>query len=267
MILCPAANWKRGFSHKSPPGRIKWVDISSIERMIPLPTLLLILLPLFGTSLGAAFVIPRTKKTPPVTVLNGFAAGVMTAASVWSLLLPAIEQSQDLGVFSFFPAFCGLWLGVLFLKILEQRMIFSSSSMLSFAVALHNLPEGMAVGAAITAWHHGDLSWTGCFALSLGIAIQNLPEGAIISLPLAADGTSRSKALGAGILSGMIEPMGALLTMLLAESVLPALPYLLGFSAGAMLYVVVTELITGDRCGIWFTAGFSLMMLLDVALG
>lgn len=230
-------------------------------------TVFLILLPLIGTSLGAALVYLGPKSMTQPAALNGFAAGVMTAASVWSLLLPAIEQSQFMGFFSFFPAFAGLWLGVLFLFVLEKQISFENNTMLSFAVALHNLPEGMAVGAAITAWHHGDLSWASCMALSLGISIQNLPEGAIISLPLASQGRSRSHALGAGVLSGIIEPAGALLTILLAELLLPVLPYLLSFSAGAMLYVVVSELITDSRCTLWFTAGFSLMMLLDVALG
>ena len=232
-----------------------------------MPSLILILLPLFGTSLGAATILFRQHSLLRPLALNGFAAGVMTAASVWSLLLPAIERSQHLGIFSFFPAVAGLWLGVLSLNCLENRFRHREGSMLSFAVALHNLPEGMAVGAAISAWHQGDLSWAGCFALSLGIAIQNLPEGAIISLPLATRNRPRFKALGAGILSGIIEPIGAVFTVLLAELLLPVLPYLLSFSAGAMLFVVVAELITDRRCVLWFTAGFSLMMLLDVALG
>ena len=229
-------------------------------------SLILILLPLFGTTLGAATVFfPQRSLLHPLA-LNGFAAGVMTAASVWSLLLPAIERAQHLGNLSFFPAFAGIWLGVLSLNFLENRIWHCEGSLLSFAVALHNLPEGMAVGAAISAWHHCDLSWAACFALSLGIAIQNLPEGAIISLPLAAQGTPRIRAFGAGILSGIVEPVGAILTILLAEILLPALPYLLSFSAGAMLYVVVTELIRDPRCSLWFTAGFSVMMALDVAL-
>ena len=232
--------------------------------MLPL---LLILLPLLGTSLGAGAVFLGPKAPVRPSGLSGFAAGVMTAASVWSLLIPAIEQSQHLGRFAFLPAFAGLWLGVLFLRCLEGRFFSGDRSMLAFAVALHNLPEGMAVGAALTAWHHEDLPWTGCAALSLGIAIQNIPEGAIISAPLASRGQTRGKAFGAGVLSGIIEPAGSIVTMLLAELVLPGLPWLLSFSAGAMLYVVVSELITGRRCALWFTAGFSLMMLLDVALG
>ena len=229
-------------------------------------SLILILLPLFGTALGAATVFFRQRSSLHPLALNGFAAGVMTAASVWSLLLPAIERSQHFGSFSFLPAFAGIWLGVLSLHWLEAWIRQREESMLSFAVTLHNLPEGMAVGAAISAWHHGDLTWFSCFALSLGIAIQNLPEGAIVSLPLTGRGRSRTKALGAGILSGIIEPIGAIFTVLLAEIVLPILPYLLSFSAGAMLFVVVAELITDRRCVLWFTAGFSLMMLLDVAL-
>lgn len=230
-------------------------------------TLFLILLPLLGTSLGAGAVFLGPKVPAHPLSLNGFAAGVMTAASVWSLLIPAIEQSRHLGVFAFFPAFAGLWLGVLFLRSTERLFHGEGKSMLTFAVALHNLPEGMAVGAALTAWHHGDLTWAGCAALTLGIAIQNIPEGAIISMPLASQGASRRKSLGAGVLSGIIEPVGSIVTMLLAELVLPILPWLLSFSAGAMLYVVVSELITDRRCALWFTAGFSLMMLLDVALG
>lgn len=230
-------------------------------------TFFLILLPLIGTSLGAACVLFKTGPMLHTAALNGFAAGVMTAASVWSLLIPAMEQSLHLGFFAFFPAVTGLWLGVLFLLLLENRMTVENGSLLTFAVALHNLPEGMAVGAALTAWHHGDLTLAGCTALAIGIAIQNLPEGAIISLPLVSRNKTRLQALSAGILSGVIEPAGALLTMLLAELALPALPYLLSFSAGAMLYVVVSELLSGKRCALWFTAGFSLMMLLDVLFG
>ena len=230
-------------------------------------TLLLILLPLLGTSIGAASVLLPSRSLLRPLALRGFAAGVMTAASVWSLLLPAIEQSGHLGFFTFLPAFAGLWLGVLFLQALENRFPEDGCSMLTFAVALHNLPEGMAVGAALTAWHHGLLSLAGCAALSLGIAVQNLPEGAIISLPLASRGVGKRKALGAGILSGIIEPMGSIVTMLLAELVLPFLPWLLSFSAGAMLYVVVSELINDRQSSLWFMTGFSLMMLLDVALG
>ncbi len=236
-------------------------------------TLFLILLPLAGTTLGAAAVYAKQHLycARHTTALNGFAAGVMTAASVWSLLLPALERSQNLPIPAFLPAVVGLWLGFLFLIQLERIAPAEGNSMLCFAVALHNLPEGMAVGAAIAAWHSGGLSYTAVLALSLGIAIQNLPEGAIISMPLAARGMSRRKALGAGGLSGIVEPVGAAVTMMLAELVLPVLPYLLSFSAGAMLYVVVRELVPEScvlhRGTLWFAAGFSLMMVLDVALG
>lgn len=232
-------------------------------------TLIFILLPLIGTTLGSAAVLLPTRRLllNPVG-LNGFAAGVMTAASVWSLLIPAIEQSVHLPVPSYFPALAGLWIGFLFLRLLEHfPSPVPDRSMLCFAVALHNLPEGMAVGAAIAAWQSGAVSLPSVAVLSLGIAIQNLPEGAIISLPLKANGTTRLKALGFGILSGIIEPLGAILTILLWELVMPVLPFLLSFSAGAMLYVVVSELIADSKCALWFAAGFSLMMVLDVALG
>lgn len=235
--------------------------------------LILLLLPLIGTTLGAAAVyLGRSGPTDAHRVtLSGFAAGVMTAASVWSLLIPAIEQSEALAVPSFFPALLGIWAGFLFLDILDRLLDPArSGSMLYFAVALHNLPEGMAVGAALAAWHTGEVSFSAAAALSAGIAIQNLPEGAIISLPLSARGTSRYKALGAGFLSGVIEPLGAALTLAFAELALPVLPYLLSFSAGAMLSVTVRELVpeAATRRGtLWFAVGFSLMMVLDVALG
>ena len=224
-------------------------------------TLLLILLPLIGTALGAAVVCLRCKPEflSPVR-LNGFAAGVMTAASLWSLLLPAIDRSAGDPI----PALAGLWAGFLFLHGLETT---PQDSLLRFAVSLHNLPEGMAVGAAVAAWEAGEIGLATVAALSLGIAIQNIPEGAIISLPLQAEGALTGRALLAGIGSGVIEPMGAILTILLSELALPALPYLLSFSAGAMLFVVVSELVTGKDCTLWFAAGFSLMMTLDVVLG
>ena len=240
-------------------------------------TLFLILLPLVGTTLGAAAVYPGRQKSVPdrQKALSGFAAGVMTAASVWSLLIPAIERSAGLPVPVCVPALTGLWAVFLFLYFLEHLTDHFRSkgdaSLLCFAVALHNLPEGMAVGAAIAAWHSDGLSFASVLALTLGIAIQNLPEGAIISLPLAAQGTTRHKALGAGFLSGVIEPIGAVLTLIFAELALPVLPYMLSFSAGAMLYVTAQELIseasTTRRGVLWFAAGFSLMMTLDVMLG
>jgi ZIP family zinc transporter len=230
-----------------------------------------LLLPLLGTALGAAgvFVMGR-KATPGVERgLNGFAAGVMVAASVWSLILPALEQSEAMGQLSFLPATVGIWLGFAFVEFLS-RMIPGGASLTATAVALHNLPEGMAVGIAAAGVLSGTVSFPAYFALSAGIAIQNLPEGAIISLPLRAEGRSRRRAFGAGVLSGVIEPVGAVLTLLLAALAAPVMPWLLAFSAGAMLHVAATELIPGmaSRLGTGcYMIGFTLMMALDVALG
>lgn len=239
------------------------------------------ILPLLGTVLGAAFVffLRDSAGHDLQHRLSGFAAGVMTAASIWSLIIPAIEQSEGLTVPAFFPVLVGVWAGFLFLHLLERLtqkyLPDDSPSLLVFAVALHNLPEGMAVGAAIAGFLSGDaISLAAVLTLSLGMAVQNVPEGAIISLPLRASGTGKAKAFGWGALSGVIEPIGALLTVWLAEFALPLLPYLLGFAAGAMLHVVVDELIPeskeSDHRGIstlCFAAGFTLMMVLDVALG
>lgn len=230
-----------------------------------------LLLPLLGTALGAAgvFVMGR-KPAPGITRgLNGFAAGVMIAASVWSLILPALEQSEGMGQLSFLPAMLGIWLGFAFVELLS-RMISGGASLTAAAVALHNLPEGMAVGVAAAGVLSGTVSFPAYFALSAGIAIQNLPEGAIISLPLHAGGMKRGKSFGMGVLSGVIEPVGAVLTLLLAALAVPVLPWLLAFSAGAMLHVAATELIPemesrlGTGC---YMIGFTLMMALDVALG
>ena len=252
-----------------------------------------VLLPFAGTVLGAAgvFLLKGDMNRHLQRALTGFAAGVMVAASVWSLLIPAMEQSAAMGKFSFLPAFIGLWLGVLFLLVLDrviphQHMNsdcaegpachLQKSSMLVLAVALHNLPEGMAVGVVLAGWMAGEtgISAAAALALALGIALQNLPEGAIISMPLKSGGMKKGKAFGYGVLSGVVEPVGALLTLLLARYVVPALPYLLSFSAGAMLYVVVEELIPemsegehGHMGTLFFAVGFSLMMVLDVALG
>ena len=219
--------------------------------------------------------------------LRGFAAGVMVAASVWSLIIPAIEQSGHLGVFSFVPAFVGIWCGILFLLLLDRLIPhlrfdrgapggLGDSAMMVLAVTLHNLPEGMAVGVAVAGWLAGSegITTAAILTLSLGIALQNLPEGAIISMPLHSGGMARHKAFHSGVLSGIIEPIGALLTIWLAHLVVPLLPYLLSFAAGAMLYVVVEELIPEltengpSKIGtVFFTGGFTLMMVLDVALG
>ena len=223
--------------------------------------------------------------------LLGFAAGVMTAASVWSLLIPAMEQSGAMGKWSFLPAFIGVWLGMAFLLILDRiiphlhvnseeqegpAIKLPKSAMMVFAVILHNIPEGMAVGVVCAGWlaGHQGIGLSAVLALAMGIAIQNFPEGAIISMPLRSEGVSRMKAFSCGVLSGIVEPIGALLTICMAELVVPALPYLLGFAAGAMLYVVVEDLIPEMSVGqhsnvgtICFAAGFTLMMALDVALG
>ena len=223
--------------------------------------------------------------------LAGFAAGVMVAASIWSLLIPAIEQSEGTGKLSFLPAFIGFWVGVLFLLLLDHliphlhvgsnqaegpKSRLGRSTMMVLAVTLHNIPEGMAVGVMYAGFLAGNTQITAASALvlSLGIAIQNFPEGAIISMPLRAEGEGKGKAFFGGVLSGVVEPIGAVLTLLAAQLVIPALPYLLSFAAGAMLYVVVEELIPEMSQGkhsnigtIFFAVGFSVMMTLDVALG
>ena len=252
-----------------------------------------ILIPFFGTSLGAAcvFLMKETLSDKVQRALTGFAAGVMVAASVWSLLIPAIEQSENLGAFSFLPAFIGFWLGILFLLALDHiiphlhmnseqaegpRSQLRRTTMMVLAVTLHNIPEGMAVGVIYAGFLAGDMQITAAsaFALSLGIAIQNYPEGAIISLPLRAEGEKKSKAFLGGVLSGVVEPIGAVLTLAAAQLILPALPYLLSFAAGAMLYVVIEEMIPEMSQGkhsnigtLFFAVGFSIMMMLDVALG
>ena len=245
-----------------------------------------ILIPFLGTSLGAAcvFFMRRALGDLVQRSLAGFAAGVMVAASVWSLLIPAIEQSEKLGRFAFFPAFAGFWFGVLFLLALDHliphlhvgseeaegpKSRLGRTTMMVLAVTLHNIPEGMAVGVM----YAGFLA-ASALALSLGIAIQNFPEGAIISMPLRAEGESKGRAFAGGVLSGVVEPIGAVVTILAAQLVIPALPYLLSFAAGAMLYVVVEELIPEMSQGrhsnlgtVFFAVGFSVMMVLDVALG
>lgn len=252
-----------------------------------------ILLPFVGTSLGAAcvFFMKGAMNRSLQRALTGFAAGVMVAASVWSLLIPAMEQSDGMGVWSFVPAVAGFWMGIVFLLALDRaiphlhlnsnkaegpKSNFSKSTMLVLAVALHNLPEGMAIGVVFAGLmtENAGLTLAGALTLSLGIAIQNFPEGAIISMPLRTEGVSKPKAFLYGVLSGVIEPIGALLTILAAQYVVPLLPYLLSFSAGAMIYVVVEELIPemseGEHSNlgtVMFALGFTLMMALDVALG
>ena len=252
-----------------------------------------ILIPFIGTTLGSACVL-FMKKSLGVTVpraLSGFAAGVMVAASVWSLLIPAIGQSEGMGRLSFIPALVGFWIGVLFLLALDHliphlhmgseqaegpKSRLSRATMMVLAVTLHNIPEGMAVGVMYAGFLSGGAKITaaGALALSLGIAIQNFPEGARISMPLRAEGEGKRRAFIGGVLSGIVEPIGAVLTLIAAQLVIPALPYLLSFAAGAMLYVVVEELIPEMSQGehsnvgtVFFAVGFSVMMALDVALG
>lgn len=250
-------------------------------------------LPFLGTTLGAAcvfFMKGRMSRTLQRS-LTGFAAGVMVAASVWSLIIPAIDQSAHMGELAFLPAFIGVWAGFLFLLGLDHLIphlhlnsdcpegtscALGKSTMMVLAVALHNLPEGMAVGVVVASWLAGNegISAASVFALALGIAIQNLPEGAIISMPLRSNGMKKGRAFGYGVISGIVEPIGAAITILLAAVLVPVVPYLLAFAAGAMLYVVVEELIPemseGEHSNIgtiFFAVGFSLMMVLDVALG
>ncbi len=243
-------------------------------------------LPFIGTALGSALVFFMKRMLGRYTraVLCGFAAGVMLAASVWSLLIPAIERSHALGSLAFLPAVCGFLLGVLFLLLVsrvlpEEREDGTSTFMLCFAVTLHNFPEGLAVGAAFAgAVSDGGgmpLPMIAALVLSLGVAIQNVPEGAIISLPLRAEGASRTRAFACGLASGIVEPIAAIGALLLSFLVIPTLPYLLSFAAGAMVYVVVRELVPQAEAetkesGIGMlalAAGFSVMMMLDVALG
>ena len=252
-----------------------------------------LLLPLLGTTLGAGCVFfVRNQLNPSVQkLLLGFASGVMVAASVWSLLIPAMDASAHLEKWAFLPAAIGLALGILFLLAMDRliphlhlgsqvpegvQAHLPRTAMLVLAVTLHNIPEGMAVGVVYAGYRSGSAQITaaGALALSLGIAIQNFPEGAIISMPLRAEGMKKGRAFCGGVLSGVVEPIGAVLTILAAQLVVPALPYLLSFAAGAMLYVVVEELIPemsqGDHSNIgtvFFAVGFSIMMMLDVALG
>ena len=252
-----------------------------------------ILIPFAGTALGAACVFLLKKEPGDKTsrALTGFASGVMVAASIWSLIIPAMDQSEDMGKLSFLPAFVGFWLGILFLLLLDSviphlhmhadkaegpRAKLKRTTMMVLAVTLHNIPEGMAVGVVYAGFLSGNTSITagGALALALGIAIQNFPEGAIISMPLCAEGKSKGRAFAAGVLSGAVEPVGTVITILAAGLIVPAMPYLLAFAAGAMMYVVVEELIPEMSAGehsnigvVMFALGFTLMMALDVALG
>ena len=252
-----------------------------------------ILIPFLGTSLGAAcvFFMKGQMNRSLQRALMGFAAGVMVAASFWSLLIPALENTEHMGIFAFAPVALGFLAGMAFLLLLDHviphlhlgsdqaegpRSRLQRATMLVLAVTLHNIPEGMAVGVVYAGWMTGEKQVTaaGALALALGIAIQNFPEGAIISMPLTSEGVSKKRAFGYGVLSGVVEPVGAFLTILGASLIVPALPFLLSFAAGAMIYVVVEELIPemseGEHSNIGtilFALGFVLMMILDVTLG
>lgn len=252
-----------------------------------------VFIPLIGTSLGSAcvFFLKGEISDKLQKVLLGFAAGVMVAASVWSLLIPAMDMSADMGKFSFVPALIGFLLGMGFLLLMDSviphmhvgseepegtKSKLQKTTMLILAVAIHNFPEGAACGAIFAGVLTGETNVTmaGAIALSIGIAIQNIPEGAIISMPLRSHGVSKGKSFWYGVLSGVVEPIGAILAIMLASLVTPILPYMLAFAAGAMMYVVVEELIPETSEGghsnlgtIAFAIGFSLMMVLDVALG
>jgi len=252
-----------------------------------------LLIPFLGTTAGSAcvFFLREELKVGIQRALTGFAAGVMVAASIWSLIVPAMEQSADMERLAFLPAFIGFWLGILFLLLLDHmiphlhrsidqeegpKSHLTRTAMLVLAVTLHNIPEGMAVGVVYAGLisGSGNITAGAALALALGIAIQNFPEGAIISMPLYAEGKSKAKSFWLGMLSGAVEPLFGGLTVIIAGLVLPAMPYLLSFAAGAMLYVVVEELIPEMSAGrhsnigvVSFATGFSLMMMLDVALG
>ena len=250
-------------------------------------------IPFLGTTLGAAMVFLMKNKinSKIEKLLLGFASGVMIAASIWSLLIPAIEMSESQGKIAWVPAAIGFLLGITFLLVLDSiiphlhlksdkpegiKSKLKKTTMMVFAVTLHNIPEGMAVGVTFAGalTQNAGITMAGAFALAIGIAIQNFPEGAIISMPLKSEGMSKSKAFLYGTLSGIVEPIGAIITILLTNAVVPMLPYLLAFAAGAMIYVVVEELIPESQAGehsnigtIGVAIGFVVMMILDVALG
>ena len=252
-----------------------------------------LLLPLLGTVLGSACVFGMKQALGDrlQRALTGFASGVMVAASIWSLLMPALEEAAGLGVWSFLPVALGFWIGILFLLAMDHfvphlhqkseqaegpQSKLPRTTMMVLAVTLHNIPEGMAVGAVYAGLMLAGTEITAAAAISLsaGIAIQNFPEGAIISMPLKETGISRGKAFGMGVISGAVEPLAALITILFSQVITPVLPYLLSFAAGAMIYVVVEELIPESQTGshsniatLGVTAGFVLMMILDMCFG
>ena len=251
-----------------------------------------LLIPFVGTALGSALVFFMKKELDQSIqkILSGFAAGVMIAASIWSLLIPSLEMSSNMDKLSFVPAVVGFCVGMIFLLILDKtvphmhldetqegfKSKLQKTTMMVLAVTLHNIPEGMAVGILYAGWLSGSAQITeaGALSLALGIAIQNFPEGAIISMPLHSRGLSKPKACWYGVLSGAVEPIAGLLTILLSSLIMPMLPYFLSFAAGAMIYVVIEELVPEMTEGkhsnvatIAFMLGFALMMILDVALG
>lgn len=252
-----------------------------------------LMIPFLGTALGASMVfLMKNKMNKSLEkMLLGFASGVMIAASIWSLLIPAIEMSEEQEKIAWMPASVGFLLGILFLLVLDSliphlhlesdkpegiKTKLKKTTMLVFAVTLHNIPEGMAVGVTFAGALIGNskITMAGAFTLALGIAIQNFPEGAIISMPLKGEGVSKIKAFIYGVLSGIVEPIGAVITILLTNSIIEVLPYLLSFAAGAMIYVVVEELIPESQAGehsnigtIGVSIGFVIIMILDVALG
>lgn len=252
-----------------------------------------ILIPFLGTILGSAmvFLMKNNMNKKVEKLLLGFASGVMVAASVWSLLIPSIDMAEEQGIIAWIPAAIGFLFGVVFLLVLDSliphlhlnnekpegvKSKFKKTTMMVLAVTLHNIPEGMAVGVTFAGALIGNSGITiaGAIALAIGIAIQNFPEGAIISMPLKSEGVSKGKAFLYGALSGIVEPIGAIITILLINTVVPILPYILSFAAGAMIYVVVEELIPESQAGehsnigtIGVAIGFVIMMILDVALG
>ncbi len=252
-----------------------------------------LLIPFTGTTLGSAMVFfMKNKMNAKVEkLLLGFASGVMIAASIWSLIIPSIDMAEEQNKIAWIPAAVGFLLGITFLLVLDSviphlhlksdepegiKSKLKKTTMIVFAVTLHNIPEGMAVGVTFAGALIGNagITMAGAFALAIGIAIQNFPEGAIISMPLKSEGMSKTKAFIYGTLSGIVEPIGAVITILLTNAVVPILPYLLSFAAGAMIYVVVEELIPESQSGdhsnigtIGVAIGFTIMMILDVALG
>ncbi len=252
-----------------------------------------LLIPFIGTAAGSAcvFFLKKELSRGVQRALNGFAAGVMVAASIWSLIIPAMDLSSDMGKWAFAPAFVGFWVGILFLLLLDHiiphlhsganqmegpKSSLSRTAMMVLAVTLHNIPEGMTVGVVYAGLFSslGSITVGGALSLAFGIALQNFPEGAIVSMPMRAEGKSRRRAFWLGTMTGAVELLFGALTVLVAVAVVPAMPYLLSFAAGAMLYVVVEELIpemsAGEHSNIGvlaFAAGFTVMMALDVALG